>query len=125
MAAWRLPEGVADSESAKNDDATHVWKVVKPSRPPKNALLMKTGGAMADMRRKMAEAACMFGPHACRKAALGVLAEMGMAVGGRKGMASRVLGGLAMVDMVSSIIGVWTGRKVRVQCHWVGMKRPK
>ena len=40
-------------------------------------------------------------------------------------MASRVLDGLAMVDMVSSIIGGQTGRKVRVQCHWVGMKRLK
>ena len=53
--------------------ATRVWKVVKPSRPPTNALLMKTGETMADMRRKMAEAACMFGPHARRKAALGIL----------------------------------------------------
>ena len=40
-------------------------------------------------------------------------------------MSSRVLDGLAMVDMVSSIIGVRTDRKVRVQCHWVGMKAPK
>ena len=70
---WWRPEGVADSESAKNDDATRVWKVVKPSRPPTNAFLMKTRETMTDMRRKMAEAACMFGPHACRRAALDIL----------------------------------------------------
>ena len=73
----------------------------------------------------MAEAACMFGPHACRRAALEALVGIGMAVGGRKGMASRILGGLTMVDMASSVIDGWTGRKVQVQCHWVGMKRPK
>ena len=61
-----------------------IWRVMKLSRPLTNAPLMKTGRAMADMRRKMVEAACMFGPHVCRRATLGVLVEMGMAVRGRK-----------------------------------------
>ena len=37
------------------------------------------------MRREMAEAACLLGSHACRRVALGALAEMGMATRGRKG----------------------------------------
>ena len=42
----------------KNDDAMRVWRVVKLSTPLTNAPLMKTGRAMADMRRKMVEVAC-------------------------------------------------------------------
>ena len=58
---------------------------MKLSRPLKNAPLMKTTRVMADMKRKRAEAACMLGPDACRRAALGVLVKMGMTVRGRKG----------------------------------------
>ena len=85
MAAWRRPEGAAGSESAKNDDATSVWEVVKLSRPLTNAHMMKTVRAMAGMRRKMVEVTCMFGPHVCRRVAWGVLVEMGMVVRERKG----------------------------------------
>ena len=66
------------SGSVESDDAMCVWKVVKLSRPLTNAPLMKTVGAMTGMRRKMVEATCMFGPHACGRAAWGVLVEMGM-----------------------------------------------
>ena len=62
-----------------------AWKVAKLSRPLTNAPPMKTVGTMANLRRKMVKAACMLGSHVCRRAALGVLMEMGMAVRGRKG----------------------------------------
>ena len=118
MAAWRHPEGAASSGSVKNVDATRAWEVVKLSRLPTNVPLMKT-------RRSDGGNGLHVWTHACRRAALEALVEMGMAVGGRKGMASRVLGGLTMVDMASSVIDGRTGRKVQVQCRWVGMKHPK
>ena len=88
---WRLVRWASTSPTRYTQregagrGGTRAWKVVKLPRPPTNASLMKTVGAMAGMRRRMVEATCMLGPHVCRRAAWGVLVEMGMVVRERKG----------------------------------------
>ena len=93
-----------------------IWRVMKLSRPLTNAPLMKTGRAMADMRRKMVEAACMFGPHVCRRATLGVLVEMGMAVRGRKCDGEDGWDEWRGIGMVTWVHGEWeAGRGHRIK----------